>query len=872
MPPCHPSYRHSTPSRRLRIAWVIGFALPWICCSGIMANESPPPSSAALPHLVGQTLQGALKHFTERGLSLVYTDQLVPAHLKVEQQPLSPHLERALLELLSPHGLSAQRLAGDRWVVVVATPQPAHLTGHVFQRPQGNPLPGARLGLRIEQGSAPARVLFSRDDGSFAFGDLDADTYRLHIHLDGFLPDEHVVQLAPGERLSVQIELREIPVSSGEIEVTTEPPGLLGAGLSSLTLVQDELQALPHLGDQALRGLIHLPGTSGSDLSAQLNVRGGRTDEVMVQLDGLEIFEAYHLPDFGNAFSVFASETVQQVDLLTGGFPVEYGDRMAGILDISTIEPRWRRQSHLGFSVYQLRAGHSGTSASGHMTHLSSLRIGSLELPLRLADEEENPSFADAFSKLEYQTNARTTWRLHGLSTSNRLDFAETEEGSLESFGTSYDNLYGWGVHSRIVNDSWLLRTQLSSSRIARDRRGIENDDTSGFDLIDLRQLTTLGLNHQADYRRGRHFWEWGLDARTLEVDYDYLNQRSSADSLALIRQLPPTGITSFDRRFRGQQLSLYLSDRLEVGPRTSFEVGLRFDENSITNDHHLSPRLHFTYALSSRSLLRGAWGQYNQSQRVYELPVQDGQTEFARAERSQQRVIGYERVFGGAEAKKPVTLRIEAYERDIENPRERYENLFEPISIVPELEADRIRVAAETSRARGIEIFLGGALGPRLDGFATYTYARSTDRIDGRNVPRPYDQPHALGLDLAWRGPWQWQLQAAWRYHSGWPTTAIHVERVAQGDGSAIPLPMLGALYGQRMSDYQRLDVRAQRRWDLSRGQLTLYLDVQNATNSTNVRGFDIDIESRGEGFVVLAEENTWGGRIPSLGITWTF
>lgn len=859
--------------------------LAWLCVvlllPGLARGQGERQRPAAFPDVVGRSLHEVLQLLEERGLPLVYTDQLVSPTLRVHRQPQGNDLPDLLLDLLKDHRLSAQQ-AGRRWIVVAAPPRPGILSGLLHSQEPGveptgpsatTPLPGVGVSLlptnAMSAGdTSVSDTSVSDTGGRFRFADLPPGTYTLRFELDGFLPREHTFQLSSGQVLDLRIALQKIPTSVEQIEVTTEPPGILGSALSALTLTRSELDSLPHFGDHTLRGLVLLPGTAGNDLSAELNVRGGRADEVLVQLDGLEIFEAYHLPDFGNPFSVFASETLHRIDLLTGGFPVEYGDRMAGVLDITTIDPDWRRRSHLGFSGYQLRTGQSGTSRSGRLAYVGSLRLGSLELPLRLADEDENPSFADGFFKVEHFANPRTSWRFNGLSSSNRLDFSVIEDDAQESFETKYDNLYGWGTHGHTVGDDLYLRTQISWSRIARRRLGLQSGDDDTFDLSDLRQLTTAGLRHEADWRRGRHFLEWGVEGRYLEVDYDYTHQRELQDPLALIRSQPRTGSTRFDRRFDGQQYAVYLSDQIDLGHRATLEAGLRFDDNTLTEDARLSPRLHFTYALSPRSLLRGAWGQYNQSQRVYELAVEDGDTSFSPAERSRHHIVGFEQVFGDAETLRPVTLRVEAYERRISTPRSRYENLFEPITIVPELEADRIRVDAEESRARGIELVLGGPLSPRLEGFLTYTYSRSRDLVEGRWVPRPYDQPHAVSLDISWRAPWHWHVQAVWRYHTGWPTTEIGL--INQGDNDAVPV--LGPLYGSRVRDYDRLDVRAQRSWPLRRGDLTFFIGVQNLTNRSNVRGFDFDLEDEDDVILIESKVQTWGGRLPSLGLTWTF
>jgi len=38
---------------------------------------------------------------------------------------------------------------------------------------------------------------------------------------------------------------------------------------------------------------------------------------------------------------------------------------------------------------------------------------------------------------------------------------------------------------------------------------------------------------------------------------------------------------------------------------------------------------------------LRGAWGRYSQSQSLFSIQAEDGETALARAERSEQRVLG---------------------------------------------------------------------------------------------------------------------------------------------------------------------------------------------------------------------------------------
>ena len=141
-------------------------------------------------------------------------------------------------------------------------------------------------------------------------------------------------------------------------------------------------------------------------------------------------------------------------------------------------------------------------------------------------------------------------------------------------------------------------------------------------------------------------------------------------------------------------------------------ELGLRWDRHTLTGDTLLSPRVNLAWRLGEVSVVRASWGRFHQSQRPYELQVEDGETRFSRAERADHWVVGYERLLGRGERSLLSALRVEAYRREIGDPRPRYENIFEPMNFFPEAEPDRVRIAPESSRAEGIEVLLRGVRG----------------------------------------------------------------------------------------------------------------------------------------------------------------
>jgi hypothetical protein len=852
-------------------------AVGFLAASLLLQGLSTPALAVADPPLAGRTLEDALGALAQRGLKLVYTSYVVRPEMRVDREPAADGPREVLDELLAPHGLVAREGPGGVLTVLPATPD-AGIRGTVRERRSRRPLPGVSVRLL---GNGHETV--TGGDGTFEIAGVAAGTHTLEAGRSGYLSQETEVRLEPGRVRELLVELVPVPLESDSINVTSNRPGLLGESLSSLALERETLLSLPNVGEDVVRPVTLLPGTAGNDFSARFNVRGGRRDEVMVRLDGFEVLEPYHLRDVDSALSILSPDAIDSAELLTGGFPAEYGDRMGGVLDLTTVDPSWRRRSELAMNVVNARASGSGTLANDRGRWLASARGGLLQLAAQLAEQEEEPRFWDAFGKLDYELRPGHSLRFNVLASQDRFDFHESgafdpaadgeidpgNGSQLQQFRTSYRSDYVWLAHHAVSDSDRYFETRLGVARVEADRRG-GGQEEGGLALADRRHYEVGSLAHEWSFLVARrHDLKWGLEARALDADYDYLNGRRPSELLAGLNDPPRTSTTSFRQGFQGEQYGVYLADRFEAGPRLAVELGLRFDRNTALDDnHHLSPRSSLSWAVGERSRLRAAWGLFHQTQRLYELQVEDGETHFQPAERAEHRIVGFEHEFG-ARDRRPFVLRAEVYERRIRDPRVRFENLFDPLSLVPELENDRIRIAPESGRAQGLELFLGGRAAGRVDWFVSYTRSRVEDRIGGRWVPGSVDQPHKLSFDVAYRTRNGWAFNLAWEAHTGWPTTAVGVRRTDGDPGFELEL---GPFFGARLPDYSRLDLHVSRSWRLARGELVFYVDVQNFTNAENIRGFEVALASDDGRAEVIRGEKLWGPLLPSLGLRWSF
>ena len=868
-------------------------------CPGLLVAQDAPNDEASLV-----SLSDFLHELDSQGIPVVFTNDVVRPSMSIpglmgqrDATAVQALLERELPGL----GLELVVLGPERdapvWVIAKAkrpghTKVPVVIEGRVQVISTKKALAGARILLRGVQGSE--YEVFSLANGGFTFESVPPGEYTLEGSHLGFVPSLEEIVVRAGTRVRLEVVLEPLPLVQDEVLVRSSEITMLREEPGSVSLSREAIEAVPHLGDDVFRSLSLTPGVSSNDVSAALNIHGGRRDETLVRLDGQELYQAFHLQDYDSALSLVATQGLGGVRLSTGNFAANTGDRMSGVLDLRTGPSEDGALTTLSLSLLSVYAAHGGVLSPGGDPEFDrgrwflSARRGALDLAGRVIDNED-PSFWDALGKVDLELGVRHRLQIRTLLAGDQLSHAEAIDGEAKSTNTEYDSSYYWANYQAVLSKRVLLEAAGGWSRIERDRIGQEREEEQSFDVFDRRLTEVSRLSSALSwYQPSGQEWNAGLEARRYNTNYAYLNEAERVLSLSTPVARPAESLTDFTGEFRGEHLGLFARSRFRPVPGLTTELGARYDRHPLTDDTLLSPRVSLAYRLADRSgaqpsVLRLGWGHHFQSQRPYELAVEDGQDQFARAERSQHLTLGYERLFGDHERARLRALRIEAFRRDIRHPRVRFENLFEPINTFPEVEPDRVRIEPERARSMGLEVVARGALSEGVSWWGNYSLSRAEDRIGDRWIKRSLDQSHAVNLTLHFRLPRGWNLSTAWIYHTGWPTTpvarAVVIPSPAVGpddqddeddeDDDAEQIVVVpGEFNSSRLSDYHRLDVRLSRRFKMSRGELLFFVDVQNLYDRQNDSGFDFSGE---EGTVQRSLER-WPGIFPSVGVTWTF
>ena len=654
------------------------------------------------------------------------------------------------------------------------------------------------------------------------------------------------------------IKLAQVVVTPSQFGVADE------RSASTASLTSTELVTLPQLGDDLFRSIARLPGLATDDFTAAFWVRGAPNTQLLARLDGVQLIEPFHLKDIDGALSIIDPRTINRLDLTTGGFTADYGDREAAVLTMDTRTPSARRTG-LELSLSGVGAHSEGQFDDTRGRWLVSARRGYPDIALRAVhkQDEVDPRYYDASAKVEYDPAPGQTVSFHVLHAGDTLAYHRKNNPDLTS---DYNSDYAWGRWQGTLGPSLTGEAVLSFTRLTWSRDGAGTMDGFPFFLRDHRSLDVLAVRNDWSLTLGEHaLLRSGVEATTGSAQYDYAFSHQYT-TVSAGQQITVKDTRNAAPQPDGDSLGMFLAVRLQPAASLVIEPGVRFDRHTATRDSDVSPRLNAAWTLG-RATVRANWGLYFQSQGLQELATNAGDTHFYRSEQAEHRVLSIETPLAHG-----IGLRLEAYERLMTHVRPRWENLDNAYDLFPEAQDDRVSLAPSQGRARGIELLVTGRANPALTWNASYAFSHAEEVLAGQWVPRARDQRHAFYADFTWTPNSRWQLSAAWQFHTGWPTTDVIHSLATLANARRVLVAANGPVYGLRLPDYHRLDLRATRRVKLAHSDLRLFLDVFNAYDRTNLIGYDHNVTVIGTQVIDQKIAREQLPLLPSAGASWEY
>ena len=212
-----------------------------------------------------------------------------------------------------------------------ARAQQASIQGIVTSGSTGGPQEGVAILLQLDGRQAHATV--TDRNGYYQIGGIAPGRYLLRSRHIAHVDHEQTVVFAPTQRVTASFRLESAAVALEGVVVSGERGATVTElGRQRVTPADLRLVPVPAGSGDLATYLQTLPGvTTTGDRGGQLFVRGGTAAENLVLVDGIPIYQPFHILGF---FSVFPEDLVSSVDFYASGFGARYSGRTASVLDV----------------------------------------------------------------------------------------------------------------------------------------------------------------------------------------------------------------------------------------------------------------------------------------------------------------------------------------------------------------------------------------------------------------------------------------------------------------------------------------------------------------------------------------------------------
>ncbi len=649
------------------------------------------------------------------------------------------------------------------------------------------------------------------------------------------------------EEDTAPVELEKIVVTPGRFTIYD--------GTSArISLSKQDIERFPLIGNDVMRAGHIFPGVVASDYSARFSVRGGEKDDISVRLDGMELYNPYHLQDFGGAISLIGLELVQNTQLLIGGFPAEYGEKMAGVFDLQTRSPNTEQFS----ANFRLDLSNATATLEGPLFEnggwLLSARRGYIDLILMLidiGDEEYKPQYADVYSKLTYNITPQDTVTLNGIYgwDKNRIRVADIDN----NLDSRYDNSTAWAKWRHTFGDSHWTDVFLFAGTSSQDR-------TTGKADFDNRDFRFFGSKAEFTANLFRtHILRSGVKWQALTAQYQY-DVRERQAGVNIYKPI------SVDIDDSGTEFSAFLQDEWQLHSKLALNVGARYVYQQYREEgiqrYEIGPRVALAVQPTPNLIIRGAWGLYHQPVSLMGVPVEDGLERVGRAEQAVHHIIGAEYT-----PTNNFLVRVEGYYNAYDNLVGRLREFGRQ---------NQIFAPPQSGDAIGLDVFMTHAVSNRLSWTLGYAYGIAEEVADHTTIFRQHDRRHAFALSSNYQFAQRWHLYLSWRFHTGEPRTPLVHTEVRGPNGNIIGCyRQFGDTHSARMPAYHSLDFRITQRNPYRRWELSWYFQILNLYNRRNLDQYafsEVRDEETGAIIECSIDEEPLLPILPTLGVTMRF
>ena len=574
--------------------------------------------------------------------------------------------------------------------------------------------------------------------------------------------------------------------------------------------------------------VLSLPGvTTVGEASSGYNVRGGATDQNLILFNGGTVYNPSHL--FG-LFTSFNSDAVEDVELFKSSIPAEYGGRISSVLKVTSKEANMQKLTgSASIGVLTSKANVEIPIVKDHVSLLLNGRTTYSDWMLKLLPEDSgykdgNANFYDLGGVLTWKLNNRHRLKVYGYLSHDKFSF------------NSEDN---YGYTNRNISAEW--RSILSEKTTVTASAGLDHYDYFNEDrtIPSMAARLSFGIDqfwgklHVRQRLSEKKVLSYGLSVLHYNVQagkYEPIGGESciKTDQLQREKALESAAYIDYEHSFTEKlsvsaglrysmfnalgprDVNIYADDEL---PSDATLLETRAETGIIKTYHAPELRLSARYALQENLSLKAGFNTMHQYiHKVSNTSIMSPTDIWKLSDPNIQPQSGWQVAAGiyHETPNKKYELSAEVYYKYISD----YLNYRSSAVLLMNhhLETD---VISTKGKAYGIELQVKKPIG-KLNGWVSYTFARSLLRQDDKRVAMPlndgdwypseYDRPHEVKAVLNYKFTERYSFSSNFNYATGRPTTLPAGKYYDSHHQRYMPYYTDRNTY--RIPDYMRLDL----------------------------------------------------------------
>ncbi|MCF8326019.1 MAG: TonB-dependent receptor [Leadbetterella sp.] len=434
--------------------------------------------------------------------------------------------------------------------------------------------------------------------------------------------------LENAKEIILDLELQASSKTLEQVVITAATPNMSNAITSINTITFEQIMRFPVTFFDPARLAFSFAGVANTNDQANgMAIRGNTPESMQWKLEGVEIVNPNHLSNAGTfsdqptqtggGTNILSAQMLGHMNFLTGAFPAEYGNTLAGVMDMTYRvgnNKKFQHTAQIGLIGVDLSSEGPLNKAKGS-SYLFNYRYsftGLLGL-MGIDFGGESIKFQDLAFNFNFPTRRLGTFMIFGMGGNSSNEYVPNADQTLWESEKDFNNIDFYsrmGVvglkHTLKLSENWNLKTVIANSGLENLRDAYKTDPAFNIsytyqarNIVGFSSIVSGNLNKLFALKTGVNINHY----------FNEFNFQNSGDAFY-----------SFD----GLMVQPFVRITNKEKTRFSYNVGLVLPHYTLSEKTYLEPRLGLAYALTSKFELKASYGLHSyesSNQNAFALP-----------------------------------------------------------------------------------------------------------------------------------------------------------------------------------------------------------------------------------------------------------